>query len=145
MRDNVKGGALTEVTFCILLALYTPRHGYGVMRSIAEQTGGRLVLGAGTLYGALSTLQEKGWIEPWGETAGRKRQYAITPLGREVAKQELARLRALTAAAQEIMEGVQHEQGMQAVFRRAADEPGQLAEQDVGPGLAAGACGAAGV
>ena len=26
MRDNVKGGALTEVTFYILLSLYTPKH-----------------------------------------------------------------------------------------------------------------------
>ena len=28
MRDNAKGGALTEVTFFILLSLYTPKHGY---------------------------------------------------------------------------------------------------------------------
>ena len=27
MRDNAKGGALTEVTFFILLSLYTPKHG----------------------------------------------------------------------------------------------------------------------
>ena len=26
MRDNAKGGALTEVTFYILLSLYTPKH-----------------------------------------------------------------------------------------------------------------------
>ena len=30
MRDNAKGGALTEVTFFILLALHQPRHGYAV-------------------------------------------------------------------------------------------------------------------
>ena len=28
MRDNTKGGALTEVTFYILLSLYMPKHGY---------------------------------------------------------------------------------------------------------------------
>ena len=32
MRDNVKGGALTEVTFYILLSLYQPKHGYAVMQ-----------------------------------------------------------------------------------------------------------------
>lgn len=32
MRDNAKGGALTEVTFFILLSLYTPKHGYAVMQ-----------------------------------------------------------------------------------------------------------------
>ena len=56
MRDNVKGGALTEVTFYILLSLYTPKHGYAVMQFIEEKTGGRLSLGAGTLYGALNSL-----------------------------------------------------------------------------------------
>lgn len=30
MRDNAKGGALTEVTFYILLSLYAPKHGYAV-------------------------------------------------------------------------------------------------------------------
>ena len=37
MRDNVKGGALTEVTFFILLSLYTPRHGYAIMQFVEEQ------------------------------------------------------------------------------------------------------------
>ena len=32
MRDNTKGGALTEVTFFILLSLYTPKHGYAIHR-----------------------------------------------------------------------------------------------------------------
>ena len=44
MRDNTKGGALTEVTFYILLSLYTPKHGYAVMQFIEEKTGGRLSL-----------------------------------------------------------------------------------------------------
>ena len=64
MRDNAKGGALTEVTFFILLSLYTPKHGYAVMQFIEDNTKGRLTLGAGTLYGALNSLQEKGWIAP---------------------------------------------------------------------------------
>ena len=74
MRDNVKGGALTEVTFYILLSLYTPKHGYAVMQFIEEKTGGRLSLGAGTLYGALNSLQEKEWIKPCGDCEGRKKR-----------------------------------------------------------------------
>ena len=77
MRDNVKGGALTEVTFYILLSLYTPKHGYAVMQFIEEKTGGRLSLGAGTLYGALNSLQEKEWIKPCGDCEGRKKEYLI--------------------------------------------------------------------
>lgn len=74
MRDNVKGGALTEVTFYILLSLYTPKHGYAVMQFVEDKTKGRLSLGAGTLYGALNSLQEKGWITPCGDNEGRKKR-----------------------------------------------------------------------
>ncbi len=104
MRDNCRGGALTEVTFYILLALYQPRHGYAVLQFVEEQTSGRLVLGAGTLYGALNALADKGWIEPADPAFGRKKEYRITALGREVAARELARLRELTAVAENIVE-----------------------------------------
>ena len=60
MRDNVKGGALTEVTFLILLSLYEAKHGYAIMQFIEEQTQGRLCLGAGSLYGAINTLCNHG-------------------------------------------------------------------------------------
>ena len=105
MRDNARGGALTEVSFYILLALKTPRHGYGVMQFVKEQTGGRLQLGAGTLYGALTTLTEKGWLAPVGSGSSRKREYQLTPLGVQVARQERRRLEELAAAAREILEG----------------------------------------
>lgn len=104
MKDNVKSGALTEVTFFILLSLYVPKHGYAIMQFIEEKTGGRLVLGAGSLYGAINTLTEKGWIEPFGEE-GRTKEYVITPFGREIAEKELRRLKELTAIASEIVGG----------------------------------------
>lgn len=105
LRDNVKGGALTEVAFFILLALYQPRHGYAIMQFIEERSGGRLLLGAGTLYGALSSLQEKGWIAPYGESDGRKKEYLISTLGKQVAEQELCRLKELTGIAENIIGG----------------------------------------
>lgn len=105
MRDNVKGGALTEVTFYILLSLYTPKHGYAVMQFIEEKTGGRLSLGAGTLYGALNALQKKGWIEPCGDSEGRKKEYLITAQGKEIAEKELARLHELVNVASRIVGG----------------------------------------
>lgn len=105
MRDHVKGGALTEVTFMILLSLTTPKHGYAIMQFIEEKTEGRLRLGAGTLYGALNTLEAKGWIAFCGSQEDRRKQYLITPAGRQAAISELQRLRRLTAMADEIMEG----------------------------------------
>ena len=105
MRDNVKSGALTEVTFYILLSLFTPKHGYAVMQFIEEKTKGRLSLGAGTLYGALTSLEEKGWISRYGEADGRKKEYLITSLGKEVAEKELYRLNEITQTATEIIGG----------------------------------------
>ena len=105
MRDSAGGGALTEVTFYILLALRTPRHGYAVMQFIEQRTGGRLKLGAGTLYGALNSLAERGWIAPVpGGESGRRRAYVLTDTGERAAAAELNRLRGLVNAAEEILE-----------------------------------------
>lgn len=105
MRDNVKGGALTEVTFFILLSLFRPKHGYAIMQFIEEETAGRLTLGAGTLYGALTSLHEKGWIEPYSDNLGRKKEYIITPQGNMIAENELERLNGLIKIASEIIRG----------------------------------------
>lgn len=105
MRDNTKGGALTEVTFFILLSLYTHKHGYAIMQFIENETNGRLSLGAGTLYGALNSLQEKGWIEPYGMSDGRKKEYIITEEGKKIANAELERIRSLVDAAERIIGG----------------------------------------
>lgn len=106
MRDHVRGGALTETTFFVLLALYRPNHGYGIMQFIEQKTNGRLLLGAGTLYGAINTLQKKGWIAPYGEEQdSRKKLYLITEKGRQVAEKELERLTDLCGTAREIIEG----------------------------------------
>lgn len=99
----MKSGALTEVTFYILLSLYKPKHGYAIMQFIEAKTEGRLVLGAGTLYGALTSLQEKGWIVRCGDVGGRKKEYLLTKLGREIAEGELQRLSQLVSIAADII------------------------------------------
>lgn len=93
---NTNTNALTEAVYYILLALVEPLHGYGIMQRTAQLSGGRLVISAGTLYGALSTLLEKGWIEQLEAVAdSRKKEYRITPIGRVVLEQELVRLEEL--------------------------------------------------
>ena len=106
MRDNAKSGALTEVTFFILLSLFVPKHGYSIMQFIEHRTNGRLVLGAGSLYGALNTLQEKQWIVPADDGTGRKKEYVITKKGKEVVGSELVRLENLLGTANEIIGGI---------------------------------------
>ena len=104
MKDHVKGGALTEVTFYILLSLYTPRHGYAIIQFVKEQTNGRLVLGAGTLYGALTTLEQRGWITAWSAGEDRRKEYLITLIGRDAVMKEMDRLNRLMATAKEILD-----------------------------------------
>lgn len=88
---NTTNNALTEAVYYILLALVEPMHGYGIMQRATTLSKGRVRLSAGTLYGALASLLDKGWIEQLPEE-GRKKDYRITPAGREVLEQELLRL-----------------------------------------------------
>ncbi|WP_341302508.1 helix-turn-helix transcriptional regulator [Lysinibacillus sp. FSL H8-0500] len=85
---------LTEGVYYILLALYEPRHGYGIMQLVEEISKGRVHLGAGTIYGAIKTLLERGWIEALGGD-GRKKEYLITEAGKKVVEYEILRLREL--------------------------------------------------
>lgn len=106
MRDNIKGGALTETTFLVLLSLYRPNHGYGIMQFIEKETNGRVVLGAGTLYGAINALAKKKWIAPFGDGAdGRKRDYVITDIGKRKAEEELTRLSEVCTLASAVIRG----------------------------------------
>lgn len=96
MPESQERGALTEAVFYILLSLYKPLHGYGIMQFVSEISHKRVSLGAGTLYGAISTLLEKGWIKSVSEGTGdRKKEYVITPVGKQLIKDELLRLEEL--------------------------------------------------
>lgn len=96
MGRQANSGALTESIFYILLRLHSPAHGYALMKDISDMTNNRVNLGAGTLYGALSTLEKKGWIKALESTSqDRKIEYIITDVGREFFDMELARLEEL--------------------------------------------------
>lgn len=92
-----KQTAMTESVYYILLSLGTPNHGYGIIQNTMELTDGRLELGAGTLYGALNTLLEKGWIRLYSEDkhSRKKKQYIITETGRLALQREMKRLEEL--------------------------------------------------
>ncbi len=101
-------GALTEAVFYILLSLYEPMHGYGIMQNVKDLSRGRVSLGAGTLYGAMSTLVERGWIAPCaGPQDERKKAYVITPLGRSAVETEIDRLQELIDNGRQIAGGNQ--------------------------------------
>ena len=96
---------LRPVEFYILLALADgERHGYAIMQSVHERTGGATSLHAGTLYRALSRLVDADLIGeldelPEGASDERRRYYRVTGLGRRVAAAEARRLESQLGAA----------------------------------------------
>ena len=97
---------LTEAVYYILLSLMEPMHGYGIMQNVEALSGGRVRLAAGTLYGAINTLLERGWITALpGARDSRKKEYQITDLGKEAVAAEITRLQELLKNGREIMRG----------------------------------------
>ena len=98
---------LGEATFFILLSLLPqPKHGYSIMKAVAQHSNGRLQLSTGTLYGALKRMLEQAWIERFeaaGDSNGRIRKtYRLTELGRRVLDAETARMDNLVTMAKQI-------------------------------------------
>ena len=71
--------ALTESTYYILLSLYHPQHGYGIMQQTEQLSGGRVHL------------------------ASRKKEYQLTAEGVQILKHELGRLQQLVANGESIL------------------------------------------
>jgi DNA-binding PadR family transcriptional regulator len=96
---------LTPAVLHILMALSDePLHGYGVKRAVADQTGGRLRLGPGTLYEAIHRLEADAWIEevPGPRSTGKpRRYYQTTEKGRARMEEELLRLRRVVGYAED--------------------------------------------
>ncbi len=93
---------LPAAVYHILVALADrDRHGYSILRDVAARTGGKVRLGAGTLYSSIRRMLEQGLIEELADspdpssTDERRRYYRLTRLGRRVAAAEVERLRGL--------------------------------------------------
>ena len=99
---------LPPATFQILLTLADgERHGYAIMREVADRTRGEVRLGPGTLYGTLKRLLEAGIVEEGGERVDpdmddeRRRYYRLTRFGVSVARAEARRLQRMVMAARQ--------------------------------------------
>ncbi len=102
--------ALTEAVYYILISLLQPMHGYGIMQNVDELSNGRVKLAAGTLYGALNTLLERGWIMELPTTYNtRKKEYIITDYGKRALELEYARLQELVMNGDKFVRGHSNE------------------------------------
>jgi DNA-binding PadR family transcriptional regulator len=99
---------LSTQAFHILVSLADrDHHGYGIMQDVAERTGGKLRLSAGTMYGVIRRLLEEGLISELRESQrpkaptedSRRRYYRLTALGRKAITAEVKRMTELTGYA----------------------------------------------
>jgi DNA-binding PadR family transcriptional regulator len=94
------------VEFEILLVLAGGEsHGYAIIKEAEGRSGGMNRIATGTLYRALRRLTSSGLVAPTERRSTgdaddeRRRYFAITPLGKEVAAAEARRLSAQVTAA----------------------------------------------
>jgi DNA-binding PadR family transcriptional regulator len=88
--------SIQEPTFLILTALAAgPQHGYGIMTDVAQISGDRVKLRAGTLYAALDRLRADGIVDVDREEivdSRLRRYYKLTQTGAAVLAEEASRM-----------------------------------------------------
>jgi len=103
---HLKQLPLSPAAFSILLALKDgEKHGYAILRSVAEHSDGAVKLLPGTLYNLLKRMLDNGWIEELEERPDpalddeRRRYYRLTAQGEKIASLEARRLEELVRTA----------------------------------------------
>jgi DNA-binding PadR family transcriptional regulator len=81
---------MTDPTLLVLSSLADgDKHGYAIMEDIQKFAGVRL--GPGTLYGAITRLEERAWIAPV-DSDDRRQPYRLTSDGRHYLQERLTSL-----------------------------------------------------
>lgn len=94
---------MSDPTILVLSSLAGgDKHGYAMMEDIERFAGVRL--GPGTLYGAITRLEESGWIAPVA-AEDRRQPYRITGAGQKYLAEQLTSLGRVVRAGQRRLEG----------------------------------------
>lgn len=81
---------MSDPTLLVLASLADgEKHGYAIMEDIRSFANVRL--GPGTLYGAITRLEERGWIRPVG-SQDRRQPYRLTAAGQQHLEEQVASL-----------------------------------------------------
>jgi DNA-binding PadR family transcriptional regulator len=81
---------MTDPTLLVLASLADgDRHGYAIMTDVRQFAG--VELGPGTLYGAITRLEARGFIKAL-PAVDRRRPYRLTSAGRQHLEAQLAAL-----------------------------------------------------
>lgn len=108
---------LTEPMYYVLLSLISPRCGIQIMEETKALSGGRVVVGPGTLYTMLAKFEENGIISPAPDApegvsdpdkgGAKRKHYIITGKGITLLRQEYGRLARMAEDGKRIMEVLQ--------------------------------------
>lgn len=98
-REQLK--TLTEQMYYIMLVLRHENFGYGIMEDVKKRTGGRIEIGAGTLYALLARFEKEDIIRCTREEE-RKRYYQLNEKGEQMLKDEYTRLKQLILDGEEL-------------------------------------------
>lgn len=105
----MQGEALKGHLDLLLLAALEarPAHGYAVVETLRQRSGGTFDLPEGTLYPALHRLESAGLVSSrWTDESGRKRRvYQLTAKGRRRLAQREAEWRVFARAVKGVVEG----------------------------------------
>lgn len=89
-EEDLELGHYSDPPLLVLASLASgPKHGHAMIEDIARLCGSRL--GPGTLYGAITRLEQQGWIEPLPPEE-RRRPYRITAQGLRILRARLTTL-----------------------------------------------------
>ena len=89
---------MSDPTILVLASLADgEKHGYAMMEDIERFAGTRL--GPGTLYGAITRLEERGWIRAVASD-DRRQPYCITAAGKRYLEEQVASLDQVIKTAQ---------------------------------------------
>ncbi|MGH4122396.1 MAG: PadR family transcriptional regulator [Clostridium sp.] len=82
---------LTDSTYCILLTLVRPMHGYGIMQAIKEFSKGDMIIGPASLYTIIKKLQSAELIQLLEDDEERRKTYMLTFKGKKILKKDIKR------------------------------------------------------
>jgi DNA-binding PadR family transcriptional regulator len=109
MLEKETKALLTPAVFHILLALSGGElHGYGIMKQVKEDSGGKVKMGAGTLYGSLKRMLEARLVKESEKRIDpelddeRRVYYQITGSGKKALSDELERYNSIVTLAQKL-------------------------------------------
>tara|TARA_B100001245_G_scaffold193201_1_gene151687 strand:- start:2902 stop:3243 length:342 start_codon:yes stop_codon:yes gene_type:complete len=83
---------LSQSEFYIVLSLaIKSRHGYEIMKQVERDSGGKVLLGPGTLYGSIKRMLGSQLIEEVEGDNPRRKYYRLTEKGKRLLSAELDR------------------------------------------------------